>query len=625
MTDLNQLPRRPGARSGRIAGLLGVFGALLLLAAPASAARLLSFLNPNKPPSQLALEALRREQIEIPYIPLPPLSSPLANYAGFHPGETLLPRGYTLEPGRMPLATDTVYQRDVAIRLRDGTVVYADIYRPVGKARVPVILSYGPAGKRGQNNLLDSIGKDGSVPLRLGVPLDATSGLQAWQSPDPAHWVPFGYALVNVDPRGVYLSGGNLQYFGPQDAQDGYDVIEYLAREPWCNGKVGMNGNGWYATTQWGIAAERPPHLAAIAPWEAATNIYRDQYMHGGIPIDTHTLSAPSFGNGQIEDIATLIHRYPLMNAYWDSKIPQLRNIRIPAYIVASYSSQLYTRGTLEAFNQIGSREKWLRIHNTQAWPDLYSEFNRSDLRRFFDYYLKGIHNDWPKTATVRLAILDPGGTDVVNRAEKEFPLARQQLRRLYLDAAGGTLSATRPAGEARVRYVADDGAGKSIFTMRFDKDTEITGFIKLHLWVEAEEASDMDLFARVIKLDANGAPLFQDSLTYRYSGPDGRLRVSQRQLDPAASSEERPSHTHRVSEPLTPGLIVPIDLQIWPTGMVFHAGQQLQLVIAGFDYMLSRPADRPRALPQNKGMHVIHTGGHYDSYLLVPVIPPRL
>jgi predicted acyl esterase len=292
---------------------------------------------------------------------------------------------------------------------------------------------------------------------------------------------------------------------------------------------------------------------------------------------------------------------------------------------VASYSSPLYTRGTLEAFNQLGSREKWLRIHNTQAWPDLYSEFNRADLRRFFDYYLKGIKNDWPKTAPVRLAILDPGGTDVVNRAEKEFPLARQQLRRLYLDAASGTLAATRPAGEARVRYVADDGAGKSLFTMRFDKDTEITGFLKLHLWVEAEAASDMDLFVRVIKLDASGAPLFQDSLSYRYSGPDGRLRVSQRQLDPGASSEERPNHTHRASEPLAPGLIVPIDLQIWPTGMVFHAGQQLQLAIAGFDYTLSRPADRPRALPMNKGMHVIHTGGRYDSYLLVPVIPPRL
>ena len=69
----------------------------------------------------------------------------------------------------MPLATDTVYERDVAIPLRDGTVIYADVYRPTGTARVPVILSYGPFGKRGQNNLLDTIGRDGSVPLRLGI------------------------------------------------------------------------------------------------------------------------------------------------------------------------------------------------------------------------------------------------------------------------------------------------------------------------------------------------------------------------------------------------------------------------------------------------------------------------
>jgi predicted acyl esterase len=225
----------------------------------------------------------------------------------------------------------------------------------------------------------------------------------------------------------------------------------------------------------------------------------------------------------------------------------------------------------------------------------------------------------------VRLAILDPGGTDVVNRAEKEFPLARQELRRLYLDAASGTLATKRPSAESRTFYVADDGTGKSVFTIRFDKDTEITGFLKLHLWVAAEAATDMDLYARVIKLDASGAPLFQDSLTYRYSGPDGRLRVSQRQLDTGTSSEERPNHTHRLSEPLAPGQIVPIELPLWPTGMVFHAGQQLQLVIAGYDYMLSRPADRPVTTSLNKGVHVIHTGGRYDSYLLVPVIPPRL
>lgn len=163
------------------------------------------------------------------------------------------------------------------------------------------------------------------------------------------------------------------------------------------------------------------------------------------------------------------------------------------------------------------------------------------------------------------------------------------------------------------------------MFSFRFDKDTEITGYLKLHLWVQAEAASDMDVFARVIKLDANGVPLFQDSLTYRYSGPDGRLRVSQRRLESGAAGEERANHSHRLSEPLAPGQIVPIELQLWPTGMVFHAGQQLQLVIAGYDYMLSRPADRPLATTLNKGVHVLHTGGRYDSYLLVPVIPPRL
>jgi predicted acyl esterase len=624
MTQLTRSSRLNRGWAGRIGHALALCSAVLL-SGPASALHLLSMFTPGKAPSQVALDALRHEQIQIPYTALPPLTSPQSGFAGFHPGKALLQRGFTSEPGRMPLATDTVYERDVPIPLRDGTVIYADVYRPTGTARVPVILSYGPAGKRGQNNLLDAIGGDGSVPRRMGVALNATSGLQAWESPDPAHWVPYGYALVNVDPRGAYLSGGNLQYFGPQDALDGYDVIEFLAKQSWCNGKVGMNGNGWYATSQWFIAAERPPHLSAIAPWEASDNLYRDEFVRGGIPIDTRALTPPSFGNGQMEDIATLIHRYPLMNAYWDSKIPQLKNIRVPAYVVASYSSQLYTRGTLEAFNQLGSREKWLRVHNTHAWPDLYSEFNRADLRRFFDHYLKGIANDWPKTATVRLAILDPGGTDVVNRAEKEFPLARQQLRRLYLDAASSALSATKPAAEAQVRYVADDGAGKSTFSIRFDKDTEITGFLKLHLWVEAEAANDMDLFVRIVKLDGNGAPLFQNSISYHYAGPDGRLRVSQRQLDSSESSEERPGYTYRASETLAPGRIVPIELQIWPTGMVFHAGQQLQLVIAGYDYMLSRPADRLPVSSINKGTHVIHTGGRYDSYLLLPVIPPRL
>jgi len=565
--------------------------------------------------------------IEVIYAAQPPLSELQPPFPGFKQEKTTLPRGYTYQSGRMPFPCETVYDRDVAIRLRDGVTIFADIYRPVGEEKVPAILAWGSYGKHGHNNLLDNIGdlltrSDGvKLPARMGVPRDGTSGMQAWESPDPAHWVPYGYALVNVDPRGAYLSGGDMQFFGPQDAQDGYDAIEWLAKQDWCNGKVGMNGNSWYGMTQWEIAAVRPPHLAAIAPWEAETNIYRDEYVRDGIPVEVMTGLHRSYGANRVEDIAAMIDKCPLMNAYWESKIAKLDKIEIPAYIVASYNSQIHVRGTFEAFTQISSKEKWLRVHNTQEWPDMYDPKNRADLRRFFDRYLKGIDNGWEKTPRVRLSILDPGGTDIVGRAENEFPLARQKAVKLYLHAATGKLEEAPAPSESKAVYNTDAGDGKVAFTIRFDKPTEIMGFIKLRLWVEANGAGDMDLFTRIIKLDAQGKPLFQDSIIYAYSGPDGRIRVSHRQLDPGKSTPLQPVHTHKVEEFLCPGEVVPVEIQIWPTGLLFHPGQQLQLVVAGFDYMLSKPGDRPSAKVRNKGNHIIHTGGKYDSHLLIPVI----
>jgi predicted acyl esterase len=563
------------------------------------------------------------EKIEIPFIAQPPLDSPMANYPGFNPSETILPKGYTSEAGRMAFSTDTVYDRDVAVKLRDGTTIYVDIYRPVGDEKVPAIVCWGPAGKRGMNNMLDHMGGDGELPARLGIARDQTSGLQAWESPDPARWVPDGYALVNVDPRGVYKSEGDLQYFGPQDGRDGYDVVEWLAQQKWSNGKIGMNGNSWYAMTQWEIAAQRPPHLVAIAPWEGELNMYRDEYVRDGIPMPTKNFMSRSFGSGKIEDIATMIDSNPLLNSYWKSKIPDLSKIEIPVYVVASYGSQTHCRGSFDAFNLLATKDKWLRVHNTQEWYDLYNETNRQDLKRFFDHYLKGVDNDWESTPRVRLSVLDPGGLDVVNRIESEFPLARQEARKLYLDASTSKLSTTPEAKEDKASYNSEQ-KGKTAFTIRFDKETEITGYSKLRLWVEASGANDMDLYARIVKLDKNGKPLFQDSKSHKYSGPDGRLRVSLRKLDASRSTTFQPVHTFDESQPLRAGEIVPVEIQIWPTGMIFHPGQQLQLVVAGYDYSVANPGDRPSTNPSNKGAHIIHTGGKYDSYLLVPVIPNK-
>jgi uncharacterized protein len=549
--------------------------------------------------------------IEIEYRIHPALDAENSKYPGFAPGETVLPAGYTAAPGRRAFSTETILDRDVAIRVRDGVTVYADVYRPTGSGRVPAIISYGPGGKR--NKALNTV---------IYTPDSETSGLQAWLAQDPAAWVQHGYAIVNVDPRGSYKSEGNLQYLGHKDAEDGYDVIEFIAKQPWCNGKVGMSGNFWDALVQWGIAAQQPPHLAAIAPWDAGDNVFRDEFHRGGITMAKSSVHVRTFGPGREEDMAVMMDKYPLINAYWQDKIPDFDKIQIPVYQVASYTTQ-HTFGDIEAFNLIASRDKWLRVINGHAWMDLHNEKSRTDLRRFFDHYLKGEQNGWGSTPRVRLAILDGGGQDIVDRAETSFPLERQQPTKLYLNGSTGALQEQQPTSESSARYKADN-EGRTAFTITFDKDTELSGYMKLHLWVEAESAMDMDVFARIVKLDATDQPLLQDSLTFKYSGPDGRLGVSQRKFDAKQSTPLTPALTQDTEEFLHAGEIVPIDIPIWPTGMLFHAGQKLQLVIAGYDYMISRPNDRPLIDIKNQGTHIIHTGGKYDSYLLVPVIPPK-
>ena len=148
---------------------------------------------------------------------------------------------------------DILWERDVAVKLRDGTVIYTDIFRPVGARDLPAIIAWSLMGK--------------SVPQQSPfVPASVLSGLQKFESPDPAYWCDHGYAIVNPDTRGAFMSQGDIYFWGKKDAQDGYDFIEWVSEQEWCNGKVGMSGNSHLAIVQWFIAAEKPPHLDAIAP-----------------------------------------------------------------------------------------------------------------------------------------------------------------------------------------------------------------------------------------------------------------------------------------------------------------------------------------------------------------------
>lgn len=597
------------------------------------------------------------KEIQVPTRKALPTDASRARYPGFKQETLVLKAGSVRREGAKSLTCDILLERDVPIKLRDGVTIYADIFRPTTGDACPALLAWSPYGKEIGGQMLDD------VPMRAGVAIDATSGLEKFEGPDPAYWVAHGYAVVNPDKRGTYMSEGDLLYWGHEDALDGCDVIEWIASQKWCNGKVGMSGNSWLTVSQWFIAAERPEHLAAIAPWEGFCDHYRESGTRGGIPTpEFPEMIAETFSSayGRLEDQPRMIVEKPFMCDYWEDKAAKVENIEIPAYVVASYTNTVHTHGTFAGYRRMASKEKWLRVHNTQEWFDYYTPENVEDLRRFFDHYLKGIDNGWENTPKVRLSVLNPGGQDIVGREENEFPLARTEYRKLYLSATDSTLLATLPTDTATNTYLSTADNAKITYRYRMEQPTEITGYMKLHLWVSAPDNDDMDLAVRVEKLSKDGKPL--PDKTGAIIAATGMMRVSMRQIDKTKSTEAEPYYPFTTEQKLKPGEIVPVEIEIWPMGLLFDKGEILQLTVGaykpekaaipfgsaritipkkGFTYMPGQKVEMmtiggnatecadPKEVvtspaTHNVGRHCIYTGGKYDSYLYVPVIPAK-
>ena len=577
---------------------------------------------------------MSQNKIFMPSAPLEP-GPRYGPLSGFAPGTQTLQAGYQVAPPFMPLPVDVVFDKDVAVTLRDGVTIYVDLFRPAGAEEVPVIIAWSPYGK-GQGASASVMGIFATVGLDNAV----VSGLEKFEGPDPAYWCARGYAICNPDIRGVAACEGDSVLWDRQEGRDCYDLVEWLAQQEWCTGKVAMSGTSYLAVAQWFTAAEQPPHLAAINPWEGVSDVYRDLVMRGGMP-DTgfaRQLRDNSFyGRGTKEDILAEAEAHPLIDELWQEKIPDFEKITVPAYVVASYSNTLHTAGTFRAWRRIASKDKWLRIHNTQEWPDYYDQANVEDLRAFFDHYLKGVDNGWQTTARVRYSLLDLQGGDRVNIAAETFPPAGAALTRYYLDAATRTLATTAPAQGASAGYAIAANPDEVSFVTRFQDETVLVGYPKAHLWVEAQGAEDMDLFVLVQKLDAHGNPLaafttpntgalMQDvtargASILRYKGSDGRLRASVRHLDPDLSNQEVPAHTFDRVEKLTPGQVVDVQIDLLPLGLVFSPGEALRLVISGRSLLGTMMPGIGEYTPANAGRHLVHTGGQRASYLQLPVM----
>ncbi len=325
----------------------------------------------------------------------------------------------------------------------------------------------------------------------------------------------------------------------------------------------------------------------------------------------------------------------------------------MPFYSVGNWTGfGLHLRGNTEAFMRSASKHKKLRIQTGSHVHPFYREEARQDQMRFFDYWLKGIDNGVMDEPPVKLAIRH-GADEVEWRNEHEWPLKRTQWTKLYFDLSppapgapenSAALVAENPKEAHSRSYVTSmlgtmgsssaassqvmggggirPGMGIALETPPLPADLEVTGPLAASFWVSSA-SEDMDLFLTLRNFDADGNEIME---TGQQGSPvpvaKGWLRVSHRELDPDLTLPYRPYHKHQRRLYLRPGEIVKVDVEIWPTSMVFRQGHRIRLDVQPRDGIGSQGYMHYHA-DYNTGTNTVHAGGQYESYLLLPVIPP--
>ena len=565
------------------------------------------------------------------------------------------------------MAQEMVLDKNVGVRMRDGAVLSANVFRPREPGRFPVIMTFGPYGKDAH---MSEVQPPAWEVLKTRYPqiLQHTSGKYlVFETPDPEMWVPHGYVVVKVDSRGAGKSPGKLDANSPAEFRDFYDAIVWAGAQSWCNGKIGLLGISYYAAGQWAIAAQRPPHLAALLPWQGTPDFFRDRTrsdgiysagflgrwwqrtvlrnQHGNAESPLHDIDTGERNTGPAalspaelaanrEDYLANVLAHPILDDWYRERSPDLAQVELPTLAVANWGGlALHLRGTIAGWLGIGSREKWLKVQSGPYFITFLLPETVAMQRRFFDRYLKGIDNGWEKEPRVEVELRS--ADDKVKRkiVAADWPIPGTQWLKLHLDAGAKALAAEAPRAASSASYPALS-EGITFSTAPLERDVEIAGPVKLRLQL-ASSTADADVFATLRAFDPSGKEVvFFSSTAPRAPVSQGWLRVSQRKLDPAFTTDWRPFHSHDETQPLTPGAVYEVDVEIWPTSVALPKGYRIALTVQGQDFARpgverdtdtgwfthDDPRDRPPAL--FGGTHTLHTGGGRESYLQLPVIP---
>ena len=548
-------------------------------------------------------------------------------------------------------------ERDLLVEMRDGIKIALDVFRPSQEGKFPALLAMSPYGKDIQS---------------IGIPPQPPEGPLikfACEAGDSEYLVSQGYAHVIADVRGSGKSQGEYRgWMSKQEAEDGYDIVEWIAGQPWCDGNVGMVGISYFGTVQLSVAAERPPHLKAIMPWNAPADFYREACYHGGIlqtfffylygnSIRGYGISVTAKDNS-IEEVNRLVEAarrnpdvrmYPeiyniVVNPeripgyfdiilhptdgpfYWErSAYTKYDQLRIPAYFSSGWwaYSHMHLRGAFQHYAGISAPKKMLiedRVVHDRPLPQQYNE----EAVRWYDYWLKGRDTGIMDEPPIKLFVMGRNQW----RSEQEWPLPSTKWTKYYLRRWEG-LSPEPEDCPGRpdwfVQQPPDETASVAAvnyMTAPMKEDCEVTGPIALNLYA-AIDADDTNWIVALIDVAEGGA---ETELT------SGFLKASHRAIDEDRSTPWLPYHPHTDPEPIVPGEVCEYAIELSPTSFVFRAGHRIKLKIMSMDH--------PRSVVASAAVAQIHVPWHmcsstatvhrifhdrtYPSHLLLPVIPPR-
>jgi uncharacterized protein len=537
-------------------------------------------------------------------------------------------------------------EKGITVRMRDGVRLSLCVYRPDAVGQFPALFAASPY----QYEMDD-------VPA---YPLFLT------RETGPVEWyISQGYAYVHADVRGSGHSEGEFEFMGPNEQQDYVELIAWIVRQPWCNGRVGGIGQSYYAMAQWLMATHNPPGLACIAPYDALVDQYRDSNYHGGIycsyrsvwysslRVENQHRPADRAGRPPMQfDLPGEIINHTLDDEFWKVRSPYWRLDRIscPVLSVGHWGKMgLHLRGNILGYEQVKAPKKLVvtGARNTFEAHRMFDqvEFHEKELLPFYDLHLKGKNNGFMEAEPVRLFVR---GTNAW-RAERQWPpQAKYIVFYLHKGPSGsvtsmndGALSAQKPpAGGGATSYTYPDWewvSGTAIVgpdgrvdpvrrvltftTAPLAADLEVTGPIVLKLFASST-AIDTQF---IVKL-SDQQP--QDDAA-RKAGEQpkfvpvskGWLKASHREKDDRRSTPERPFYTHANPQPLTPGEIYQFDIEVLPIAYVFKQGHRIRLELANGD---SPATDGVFSHPYSQtqlGTDTIHHDGAHASCLMLPVI----